>query len=288
MLKPTYYVMSENSGAITHLVSFCVIRIELINKSEVTGHATGFFYAQKNDAESGVLNLDRLFFVTNRHVIKRTKPDKLRLWIHEINKGKQFEHKDFCIINHGLGDFTNYSWLDIPLYTDTNKPLWKEHPEFKGADVVVIKIDRNNFDENRFFICPFSAISFLPDIFTLYPGEDLVVIGYPFGYFDETHGLPIFKNASIASSYGIPFNGRPYFLIDARLKPGMSGSPVLTKPYNMRVDKDGKLLTSDGTPYSLIGILSSERSFDYNGKEAEPELCVVWYAKLIEDIVKLF
>ena len=63
---------------------------------------------------------------------------------------------------------------------------------------------------------------------------------------------------------------------------------MLTKPYNMRVNKDGKLLTSNGTPYSLIGVLSSERSIVYNGKEVEPGVYVVWYAELIEDIIKLF
>jgi hypothetical protein len=286
-----------------HLLSFGTARIEKIHENEVIGRATGFFYVQKDYAEledskkeNGLIshtkdnNPNRLFFVTNRHVVKDTNnnPDKLRIWMHRIVTDVPFTFNEYYIDKNGLGNFTEYDYLDILLYNNTKKPLWKEHRVIKDVDVVVIEIDMEEFSEKGFFVYPFSALSFLPDIFTLYPGEDLVVIGYPFGYFDKKYGLPIFKNASLASSYGIPFDGHQYFLVDAGLKPGMSGSPVFTKPYNMRVDKNGKLLTSEGTPFYLVGILSSERSINIDGEDVEPGLHVIWYAKLIEDIIKSF
>lgn len=60
----------------------------------------------------------------------------------------------------------------------------------------------------------------------LIPARDVVFVGYPLGYFDETNNVPILRAGRIASIPKIDFVGQPQFLIDAQVYPGSSGSPV--------------------------------------------------------------
>jgi hypothetical protein len=45
--------------------------------------------------------------------------------------------------------------------------------------------------------------------------------------------LPVIRSGTLASAYQVPFQGKPHFLIDARLHKGTSGSPVITKLKNL-------------------------------------------------------
>ena len=49
--------------------------------------------------------------------------------------------------------------------------------------------------------------------------DDIVAIGYPHGFYDEVNVFPIVKAGTIASGWGLKFNGMPCFLIDAKLFP---------------------------------------------------------------------
>ena len=50
---------------------------------------------------------------------------------------------------------------------------------------------------------------------------------YPLGqYYDDVFNLQVVRNGTVASAYPMRFRGQPYFLIDARLHEGTSGSPV--------------------------------------------------------------
>ena len=67
------------------------------------------------------------------------------------------------------------------------------------------------------------------------------------------------RNALIASPYGINFGGQPMFLVDANLHPGMSGSPVMTKPRTMVPSEKG--FTISQVPMSsFLGIFSATLS----------------------------
>jgi len=99
-------------------------------------------------------------------------------------------------------------------------------------------------------------------------GSRISIIGYPLGFYDNVHNLPITRSASIASPYGIPFRNKSYFLIDAVLHKGISGSPVIISRTGSRRER--------GIIHSLLGILSARETAD---------LGVVWYPQLIEEIV---
>ena len=108
--------------------------------------------------------------------------------------------------------------------------------------------------------------------------SDVLVVGYPKGFYDDVNLFPIVKSGVVASRWGIGFKGDPCFLIDAKLFPGSSGSVVLSKPSVLGL-RDGQLLhTQDGTKaFALLGVFSGGYDLD---------LGVVWYAETIEEILR--
>lgn len=178
------------------------------NTGKVWDYGTGFFYTNPGK---------QLFLITNRHVIRDEKinppyiPNVVRLSLHA--------NPNDLRVNHDY---------DIPLYNKA-KPLWKEPTPF--ADVVAIPIDVEEFKRQGFFILrAFSDSYLLPPDLRLHIGEDILVMGFPLGqYYDSVNNLPVVRNGIVASAYPVPFKGQPYFLIDARLHQGTSGSPVTTR-----------------------------------------------------------
>jgi len=250
--------------AINQIVA-TVTLITQIQSNSIIGFATGFFYVHN----------DHLFLVTNRHVVidKKAglKPDILRLFL----------HKD-------PNNISSCEYYDVPLYSKLFKRKWKEHPLKKEVDVVLIKLEKKEI-ENNYFIRAWSSSTYLPSHYILDPGEDVFIMGYPRGFFDDKNNLPIFRNAMIASTYGVPFQGTPCFLTDANLHPGTSGSPVITKPKSTWVDKDGNTNMVTGNPYYILGIHSGTYSITLGKGKNEPlGLGVTWYIKIVEEIAELF
>ncbi len=247
--------------AVHEIVLTAALVVQLKAGAQI-GTASGFFYTRGDD----------LFLVTNRHVCKDdvagTAPDVLRLTLHT-----------------DAADLKKTATLDVPLYHG-GKPVWRIHPTFKDADVVLLKLDTAAV-KKKFVITAFSKDSFLPPNLPLHPGEDVFVMGYPFGVHDTVFALPIFRSAMIASSYGVPFQGEPFFLTDANLHPGTSGSPVLTKPKSAWVDDKGNTSLTSGTTYYLVGVHSAILSVNTTGPHQTSiplGLGTAWYAELLEDI----
>ena len=108
----------------------------------------------------------------------------------------------------------------------------------------------------------------------------MLIVGYPLGFSDDINNLPVYRKGMIASSYPVEFEQYPYFLIDSNLHEGTSGSPVLNSPNNMLTDSQGRGLHSNKS--LLLGIHSAEHVV-----EEEPlGLCVIWYPKVITEIIE--
>lgn len=244
-----------------HDILLTVALITQIQGGKPIGSATGFFY----------LKNDRLYLVTNKHVFKddtkKIAPETISLRLHTDKT-----------------DLSKNSDLLIQLYAD-KKPLWKVHKTQTNADVAIIELDKQAL--NGFIIKAFSKENFLPSNLVLIPGEDIFIMGYPLSFHDNYNNLPILRNAFIASTYGVNFQGQPLFLTDANLHPGTSGSPVITKPKNNWQDKEGNTNMIAGTHYYLIGIHSATLSMkETDGKETMLGLGASWYAGLIEEILE--
>ena len=57
----------------------------------------------------------------------------------------------------------------------------------------------------------------------------MLVVGFPLGFHDALHHLPVVRHAVNASSFGLRFQGKGYFLTDARTHRGTSGAPVVMR-----------------------------------------------------------
>lgn len=60
------------------------------------------------------------------------------------------------------------------------------------------------------------------------PTEDIVVVGYPNGLWDDLNNYPIFRKGILATGPSTNYKGEKEFLIDCAIYPGSSGSPVLS------------------------------------------------------------
>jgi hypothetical protein len=105
-------------------------------------------------------------------------------------------------------------------------------------------------------------------------GTSLLVVGFPLGFHDTLHHLPVVRQAVIASSFGLRFQGQGYFLTDARTHRGSSGAPVV-----MRV---AAAAAPAELPWMLLGVHSSRLDVgrDLLLDEALGLNCA-WYADIL-------
>jgi hypothetical protein len=117
------------------------------------------------------------------------------------------------------GEFVVREWHSFPLLRD-DLSLWYEHPEHRRAvDIGVLPIAL----PEKFQAIP---INELPTTdMRLKVSDDVFVLGYPLGLVGS-HGMPLWKRASVASE---PGTSEPSFLIDTATRSGMSGSPVVQR-----------------------------------------------------------
>jgi len=253
---------------INEIVLTVTLILQIYNGGTI-GSATGFFYT----------NNDQIFLVTNKHVVEKVK----------INKNGNTEEVKLeslkLILHIDVKNTKKNKEYDIPLYKGKKK-LWKTHPKYPKADIALIKLDKDVIGSS-YLIKSWSKENFLPSNYPLHPGEDVFIMGYPKGFFDRINNLPIFRNAMIASVYGIYFSGNPLFLTDAELHAGMSGSPVITKPKQSWVDDKGNLDIMTGTTYYLLGIHSGTVKKDQT-RGVDIKLGAAWYANLIQEISETF
>ena len=151
---------------------------------------------------------ERLFLVTSRHVVvdqpSNHFPDRIEIELH-VDPGN-------------LARSTGFS---IPLYRD-GKSIWRQGLDNAGEiDVAVIEIERAALPKTTVYraFSPRSLLGFhgQPEV-----GSNLLVVGYPLGFHDTLHHMPVARHAVIASSFGLRFQGQGYFLTDARTHRGTS------------------------------------------------------------------
>ena len=167
--------------------------------------ASGFFFARD----------ERLYLVTSRHVLfdapSAHAPDRIEIELHLDAR-----------------DLTRITTLSILLYRDA-AAVWHQAEDSGGdVDVAVLELDRAALPE-RLVQHPFTPADLPADFDAFEVGDSLSIPGFPLGFHDTVHHLPVVRQASLASSYGTRFQGKGYFLTDGRMHRGMSGAPVLRR-----------------------------------------------------------
>jgi len=210
--------------------------------------ASGFFF--ERDA--------RLFLVTSRHVLidqpSGHLPDRIEIPIH--------------LDAH---DLTRIWTVSLDLYRD-GRGLWRQGRDQGGeVDVAVLEVDRGLLPASAQLRC-FSPDHLQRSLEELEVGTMLQIVGFPLGFYDTVHHLPVVRQAAIASSFGVRFQGEGCFLTDARTHRGMSGAPVV-----VRMSAPASL------PWKLLGVHSSMLDMRTRDPQIDDPLGlnVAWYADML-------
>ena len=180
-------------------------RINTFDGARPLTSASGFFFARD----------ERLYLVTSRHVVIEEAsghfPDRIEIEI----------HTDARNLTRSIG----FSML---LYCD-GRSVWRQGIDTGGEiDVAVIELDRSALPQSC-VLHAFTPAHLQRSLDEVEVGSSLLIVGFPLGFHDTLHHLPVVRQALIASSFGIRFQGHGYFLTDARTHRGTSGAPVVMR-----------------------------------------------------------
>lgn len=88
--------------------------------------------------------------------------------------------------------------------------------------------------------------------------EDIIMVGYPNGIWDDVNNRPIIRKGITATDPKVDYRNSQIFLIDCACIQGSSGSPVLQYKEGLKAKvENGTLNLSDGIDYMLLGIQQS-------------------------------
>ncbi len=94
--------------------------------------------------------------------------------------------------------------------------------------------------------------------------QDVYMIGYPNGLWDEKNNKPISRKGITASKFEFNYNNKEEFLIDMACFPGSSGSPILMhKEFEYNLSKSELQYKPK---YSLLGILYAGPMYNAEGE----------------------
>jgi hypothetical protein len=229
-----------------------VTRVSTLLGVQQLTNATGFFFERDG----------RLFLVTNRHVVldeaSDHRPDRLEIELH-------IDPENVAVTTH----------FSIPLYRGT-QPVWREGIDPAGTvDVVALQLERAALPE-KLLLQPFTSNHLIEQLDEIEVGTRVLIVGFPLGFHDTWHHLPVVRQAVIASAFGLRFQGQGYFLTDAQMHRGTSGAPVVARVTTQRSGR-GDL------PWMLLGVHAAR--MDVTNRDAEQDerlnLNCAWYADII-------
>lgn len=215
-------------------------------------NASGFFFERDG----------RLFLITSRHVLRddasKHFPDRVEIELH-TRDGNLAESRRFSML----------------LYRD-GKSVWRQATDAAGeVDVAALEIEREALPATAHYRAFTPAQLPGADEFVEI-GSSLLVVGFPLGFHDTLHHLPVVRQAAVASSYGLRFKGMGYFLTDARTHRGTSGAPVVMRTGAGQPDPHG-------LPWRLLGVHSAR--LDVGSRDLEQDeglgLNCAWYAGIL-------
>lgn len=201
-------------------------------KAQGTSVGTGFFF----------LHDQRLFLVTNKHVIKGVVSGNF-----VVLKGEIEGETKKPILGQGYrfpftaNNFIGHPDPNVDVAVMNVSVLFGEAE--KNGDVLFWKNLRENEFPTQEQIDKFIS-----------PIEEVVFIGYPSGIWDTKNILPIIRKGITATPYYVDFDGQKKFLIDASVFPGSSGSPVFVYYAGGHPDKEGNLYA--GNRVHFLGIIA--------------------------------
>lgn len=234
----------------TEALLFATTRVTTYAGNVVLSGATGFFFERAPP----------LYLVTSRHVVHDADsghaPDRLEIELH-VNKT----------------DLTQVKYMSLALYSAGLSTWHAATDGFGEVDVAAIEIDRSALPPAA-MLYAFTPAHLQDRLEDVEIGAPLLVAGFPLGFHDTVHHLPVVRLATVASAFGVRFQGQGFFLTDARTHRGTSGAPVVMRQ---------KPSTGKDLPWKLLGVHSAR--MDMGGRDPNQDeslgLNCAWYADVL-------
>ena len=215
-------------------------------------NASGFFFERDG----------LLFLVTSRHVVideaAQHLPDRIEIELHTDDT-----------------DLTRCTGFSMLLYAE-GQAAWRQGQDGGGdIDVAVLEVDRTRLPKNaiiRAFTPEHLQVSFA----AVAVDSPVLVVGFPLGFHDTVHHLPVVRSTGIASPFGIRFQGNGYFLTDARTHRGTSGAAVVMRD-------TAPTAGTAALPWKLLGVHSSRMDMGNRDLVLDESLGLncAWYADIL-------
>lgn len=258
-----------------------------------TSQGSGFFFQEQGakdpEKEGGQwVKIEKLWLITNKHVLLSKDssgvyhvPDSFTFHLRKINGSK-------------------IEWFPVTLTNADIKKRAKIHTNdiVDIAAVEIVDLITDLIKDKKNNLTQWTAVSEenLPgnNKIDIEVSDETITLGYPKGFYDQLNLFPIVKSGVIASRWGANFNGNPYFLIDAKLFPGSSGSLVISRPVN-QITHGGQTFTSKDKQFAFLGVYSGEPFKQSAPVEFDDmtiirkdgfNVGIVWYSNLVIEIVK--
>ena len=188
--------------------------------------------------------------VTNKHVVESAVTGTL--YFHTIKDDQP--------------DYENHFQCDL----DDFRSYWLFHPE-EDVDLCIMFIaaidlecQRNGIKLLNVFMDEQSVIS-AENLDVIDAVDDIVMVGYPNGLWDEVHNLPIIRRGTTATHPNIDYENKKEFMIDAACFPGSSGSPVIYYKPGSTIRLKFDDMPRRGNIMALMGILYAGPMFNAEG-----------------------
>ncbi|MDR1755382.1 MAG: serine protease [Culturomica sp.] len=232
----------------SELLSYSTVRISCEYNDGAIGTGTGFIFNFLEDKEK---NTVVPVVITNKHVVKDAIRGKFVFTIATTNQ----EPSD---TDHYVTEYEDF------------ESLWIMHPnddvDLCALSIVPLILSARAQGINIFYWA--LSKDLLPDEKTydsINALEEIVMIGYPNGLWDEVNNKPIFRKGITASHPKFDYCGKKEMIIDAACFPGSSGSPVLI--FNEGAWKvKGNDHIMGGTRLILMGVLYAGPQYTADGE----------------------
>ncbi|SEO01061.1 Trypsin-like peptidase domain-containing protein [Paenibacillus sophorae] len=237
--------MEIKTGLSEHLM-YSTVRIECLLGDGTGSTGTGFFFSFLEDG-----NMHVPAIVTNKHVVAGAIQGRFLMTVSDSEGNpKNEEH--------------------LPLQFDQFQSMWIFHPD-PNVDLCIMPIapllkQADDIGKKLFFSSlTKDLIPTTEQLSELSACEDVTMVGYPIGIWDQINNLPLIRRGITATHPKFNYNGKEEIMIDAACYPGSSGSPVL-------VFNEGSFLTKNGlmagTRVLFLGVMYGGPQFTATGEIA--------------------
>jgi len=227
-------------------------RVSTFRANEALSNASGFFFERDT----------RLYLVTSRHVVFDESsghfPDRLEVELHM-----------------NAVDLTQSTGFSMLLY-ENGKAVWHQGRDSGSEiDVAALELDRSKLPGET-MLRAFSPAHLQTAPGSVGIGNSLLVVGFPLGFHDALHHLPVARHAVVASSFGIRFQGQGFFLTDARTHRGTSGAPVVMRDISPTA-------RNEPLPWKLLGVHAARMDMGDRDLVQDESLGLncAWYADIL-------